>query len=672
MLDDEGDEDDEPTDEPTEAPADEVADDPRRDSLLAQLIEHRDDPGLWTVLADHLQSVDDPRGALVALMMERERAPTPHLLAAERAYRARHGKALLPPTWRRHSERIAWERGFPVGIAVTSPEQLAEVIASPALRFVETVRAEVNGSDHDAWLEALGDARVAWRRLRLHVDGADEELVLAPWLAAAPALEQLRVIVSEYDEAVVSFDGARAPSLRLLVVENAVEVAGLDEAGFPALADLRLLGTTSAPEDLFDTELYARLERFVTNAADVVPELRDGPVVTRHEREEAEYGDDQQAFVVVRQLVDPSLVEDVARGLPGLRALHVQTGHVVDRGSSSLTIVRTYGSDAGSLMPYGLAIALAERLPAGTPCLLYHSSLRTQTERAFTLATQRRQVVPYDDGKLLRTLLDEQLGRDPGIDIFAEVFEALDCSPRTPVIGGSARVHLLTDIDPASLGPLPEYDDEFGDPDDSEYSEAAIDLYTPPAFVAIAREDDAPAEPLPLGEAVIELDRELELESAELEAEAETVTAEIGEHTDALRVDRSPDGRHAWIELLSIWAERERDPDDDHAPRFPDPELQWSEHVDIDTLPLPAVCHRCEIASELHACTRCGGQYCAACCALAASGGVWCLACVELLTCAPAADDLVPDDEDHDLDELDAANDSLEAEDDEAEDDWFD
>jgi hypothetical protein len=64
--------------------------------LLAQLVEQRDDVALWTVFGDQLQAENDPRGALIAMMLERERAPSHALFEAEYAYRVKHVKALLP------------------------------------------------------------------------------------------------------------------------------------------------------------------------------------------------------------------------------------------------------------------------------------------------------------------------------------------------------------------------------------------------------------------------------------------------------------------------------------------------------------------------------------------------------------------------------------------------
>src|SRR5688572_22945202 len=84
-------------------------------ALRAQLAGQRDDLALWTVLGDLLQSEDDPRGALVMLMLERERAPSPRLYETEQKYRAQHLPRLLPRALRRHAGAIAWRRGFPTG-----------------------------------------------------------------------------------------------------------------------------------------------------------------------------------------------------------------------------------------------------------------------------------------------------------------------------------------------------------------------------------------------------------------------------------------------------------------------------------------------------------------------------------------------------------------------------
>jgi hypothetical protein len=110
-------------------------------SVRAQLLAQRDDVDLWGVYADILHAADDPRGALVTLMLQRERAPSLRLYDSELAYRAQHRDRLQPRGFHRHPEAIAWKRGFPVGMAFDSPAAVAEALRDDACAaFVETAR----------------------------------------------------------------------------------------------------------------------------------------------------------------------------------------------------------------------------------------------------------------------------------------------------------------------------------------------------------------------------------------------------------------------------------------------------------------------------------------------------------------------------------------------------
>jgi len=627
-----------------------------QEALRAQLVEQRDDIALWTVYGDLLQSEDDPRGALVMVMLERERAPSQKLYDAELAYRTQHVKRLLPRALRRYANDVAWRRGFPVGIPVPSLGALSQLIGVPSLLFVEAARIVVSAEEWPDFIAALEGVQLPWRRVRIEMlNGSedDDELELAPVLASFPMLEHLTLVCRPQERARLGFGDAAAPRLRVLVIDNASETVRLEEADFPVLEELRCLGTLPVGGLVFESELWKRLRRVVATAAD---EVAEGPEVVSHVREERDEFDydptNEEAFVAIRQLVDPSVIEEAAASLRGFYALAVDTGHHI-AGDDSFTVFRMRGGGPTDLLPYGLASTIATRLAPSTPVALYHSSERTGTARGFTLGTPPMRRSTGGGANIIRALFDQQVGRDPGIDLLDDLVEALECARTTQLVGtaGSSNV-VLTDIDPGSLGPLPEVDEDFEEP----VPEHEVERYTQPAHAAVIEEPEA-IEASSLADAVVEIEQEL---ADDAEATDDSISEDTGEIS--LRTDGSPDGRDAWMRVLSTWADRERDPDDEYAERFPDPEVLDSEDIDFDSVPANhSQCQDC--ASErivVYACVWCGGHHCANCSIKPESGGVWCNQCVIDLAKARTGDDLGAKAYDDDVYDAEVAEDRAE------------
>jgi hypothetical protein len=610
-------------------------------ALRAQLAEQRDDVALWTVLGDLLQSEDDPRGALVMLMLERERAPSPRLYETEQNYRAQHLPRLLPRPLRRHASAIAWRRGFPSGILVPTLGVLAQAIRAPSLAFVDHARLEVPVEEWEDWLAALDGIQLPWRRVRITIRNAsgDDELELAPWLASMPAVEHLNLVCPEYEEGRISFTDVVAPHLRHIAIDNANEVVALENADLPALEELRFLVTSPVSARFFEGELCTRIKQLVVPDPGAVPRLSTGPAIVQHARrndEDREWNESQEdAFIAIQQLVDAALIEEVAAAIKGFHRLIVETGHVVD-GTSSFTVVRARGIGAAELMPYGLAVAIADRLAPATPIVLVHASERTGTVRGFSFGARPIRETTNDtrSAELVRALFDRQAGHDPGLDIFDDLKEALECARVTTLIGPAhSRIPVLTDIDPGTLGPLPELDDDFDEP----IPEHELELYARPPDEPGAGEEPLAVETPSLAETVVELDHEL-AEEADHAADETSDDGHVDDSEDVeLRTDTPPDGRDAWVRLLAEWAERQRDPDDEYADRWRDPELLWDAPFDWDKAAADTTCHSCEYPHVLlYACSWCGGQHCASCAVQVEGHGVWCARCITELAAEPS------------------------------------
>jgi hypothetical protein len=557
------------------------------EALRAQLIEARDDVALWSVYADSLQHAGDPHGALVTIMLERERAPSQRLLAAELAYRKEHVAQLVPACLRRHVDAIGWRRGFMSELPVPTLQALAALIADPAMAFVEAARIELDAGELSEYLELLEGVELPWRRVHLAINNGGDSLELGPLFAYLPKLEELAVVFSEYDQASTEWAGASAPNLRRLTIDNGVEVTGLDAAELPALEELRLIGTTLAG-DLAESDLCQRLKRVVLGNQN---ELPDRANVVRHARDTEAYEDVAIAFIAIHRLVDATLVEDLARSLQGLHGLVVTTGHL--DGADPFTVIRLAGSGAAELLPYGLAVLLESHLPPKTAIVMFHSAVNG-TARAFALGDRPVSHTDARGATLLRNMIDLALGHDVGSRVLDAMIEALDMGQTTAVIGTGANVEVLTDIDPGSLGQLPEPDDY-----DEEIPEATADLYTQPETEEVAEAIESPDD------------------LTEIEDEPLVDEDDEGDETE--------EGRDAWVRLLAQW----EDPDEELAERFPDPVLQWEDVPDLDGEPAAGACNDCGLAKPLlRACTSCGGLHCATCAVEDKDNNVWCRRCI--------------------------------------------
>lgn len=614
--------------------------------LHAQLVESRDDLALWTVYGDQLQAANDPRGALIAMMLERERAPSRALFEAEYAYRAKHARALLPRGLHKAADTIAWRRGFAQGIPVASPEVLREVLGSPMTSFVEAVSLHVTADDWDDWFAALEGVTLPWRRMKMELSGFADPVELAAWLAHVPQLEHLHIRCFADDETHLELGDVEAPALRCLVLEAVAAVSGLEDAAIAQLEELRLYDSLPIGDAVFESELWSDLKRVVSTQE--VP--GGGPEILRHRREELEddYYDDndeepqEDAIIAISALVDASVIHDAARSLRGFASLAVDVGHVVD---ASMTALRLRGHGPEELAPFGFATTLAHALPPETRIALVHASSKTSTSRGLTLSARPLQRTAPGGFRLMRTLLDHELGRDPGLFAAADLWDALRFGPTLAIVGSpTPRTPVLVDIDPQSMGPMPEIDEDFEEP----IPEHQVELYTPGPEQVMLAAATAPAEAPPLEETVEELEEELYEESEEAGDE----TGEI-----ALGTDASPDGAFAWTRLLSDWAEREANPDDELAERFADPEEQYNEAESqaLETAVSPdSACASCTtIGVPLRPCVWCGGHFCEGCSIRPSSGAIWCTDCVEeaatereeALRTPPTYDDEVYDDE---------------------------
>src|SRR5262249_19155080 len=113
-----------------------------------------------------------------------------------------------------------------------------------------------------AWRAALASARLAWRQVVVEVTG---KLELAPVLACCPAVEVLRVLFvgDPAGPGDLDWDGVRAEQLRLLWLANCGDVGSLDRAELPRLEELRLLGGSTASEELRTSLRWQRMKRVI-------------------------------------------------------------------------------------------------------------------------------------------------------------------------------------------------------------------------------------------------------------------------------------------------------------------------------------------------------------------------------------------------------------------------
>jgi hypothetical protein len=601
-------------------------------TLHAEAVANRDAASLL-VLADSLQAQGDPRGELIALMIERERMPSLRLYETEVAYRKQHLNKLLPAFLRKRADSIAWRRGFPFSISIESVEVFERVLATPSLAYVEYVRLHVG--DWAEWVEALGGKQLPWRRVYLVLD--DESVEIAPLFVAMPALERLDIFFGS-DEAIIDWADVEAPRLRSLSFDYTNEIVGLERAELPALEEVAFLGVTPVPQALIGSELWARLKQVVVNADE---DYGDGPTIVLTQRADEDDWDEyspvrEDAFIAIGALVDDALVEETARSLTDLRQLVVATGHIL--GPPAYTVVRLRGSGSTDLAPYGFAVAMERQLAPGTPIVLAHGSERAGP-RVFALGAKpmRRSDAPL--GVMLRAMFDACTGTDPGPDLLVDLNAALDAARVTTIRGGGGdQIPILVDIDPGTRGQLPDFDWEF---DNNIPAEHELELYDPPP--------DAPKPGTELAEtieapAIDDVLVEMSAEAAEDEEVAEAFPVVVFDDTDDEDADdnETPEGRDAWMRALAVWADRLDDPDDDlsYMKRWPDPqELIW-EYGDfwgivalVDDHPADSSCHDCEQQHVmLYACAWCGGQHCTSCAIQVEGGAVWCGGCLNVLS----------------------------------------
>jgi hypothetical protein len=602
--------------------------------LIQALLEDRDDRALWSVLGDLLQTEGDPRGALVSMMLEREARPSPQLRDAERRHRARH-LARLAPELDEEPEAVAWRRGFPSRLRVTSSETLQRVVRDPALQFLDTVALELETAEWADWLEVIEGRPQRWRRLRLDLASDGDPIELAPLLEALPALEVLRVAFAEEEPGQLDGTGARAERLRLLALRNVEHVEAL-EADLPALAELRLLGASEAEGSLRDSALWPRLGRVVIDVgeygepsrstADTSPAVHH--VTTMDDREYL-----TTAFMVVAQRIEPAMLGELAARISGLDHLEAAIGQVPWH-PLPMTAIRLRGAGATDLLPYGLGRALEHRLSPPPAIALFAFADSPETAEAAILGAQpihRR--ASYDTREaLVRDVLDAAFGCDPGPDALDLLLEELDCAEPRMLIGDAGdHLELLSEIDPTAVPVVAEVD-ELGDDwplwheRDLRTDRYLDEVDEPPAVTATERPPAPPIELAPAADpeepAVVEDVPADDLASGD---DPPIRAAAAGEPALLETVD----GPDAWVRVDELGAEQERDPDADSVEaRWPDPELAWTEIVDAATLPAPAICTRCEQPGSLRPCTWCGARHCAACAVEDERALITCASCI--------------------------------------------
>lgn len=556
--------------------------------LIDAIAANPDDPAAWAVYADLLQTAGHPRGDLISLMLEREARPSPRLFDAQRRLWGMHGAALGEPDF-----VVAWRRGFASEVRLAAPAQLA---ACASLRFVEAATLVIadasEGGTVDAWAAALAGAKLPWRRLRLEVSCA--QLELAPILAAVPALESLHVTGA----AALAWAGARGERLTRIAFVDAGEVATLDAAALPRLAEILLFGDSTAGDTLVDSAHWHAVTRHVVASEhpDLVPALPP--------RDDDRYAEPEVVAVacfVVGQVVERAVIQRLAARL--LADCAVRLG-VITWLARPATIVQVFGPVDADLLPYGLAIALQNVLPGAPPIALVETD---RASAARTLVLGELQVRAHGaPAEVIRRALDLALGSDPGPHAARDLVDELATLPIERLLG-TGPVYQLATIDPSTapvviVEVLDDIDDDDDD-DDELAAEWADDddlaaVYEEPIAIPTDDDDD-------LGDA-------LELAPAD---------------EDALVAP--PDRSELWAEFHEHWTDRAVAIDDEAGDaRWPDPERVLNEPLDLERQVAAPACARHQRVLDHCAC---GAPFCGEC-----GGEDSCAACFAAAIAAPA------------------------------------
>ena len=231
--------------------------------LLAQLEQNPDDLGVLGVVADLLQSRNEPRGELIAVQLALLAGPRD----PARLVRKRDELILKLSPALEVLERCAWGIGFVrrVELQVGTSARLARLARlwrHPSMRLVTEVEIGL-GIAYPGFPEAIAPVRANLRRLVLHTHqrlGALSQLV-----ATLPRLRQLGTLDA------ADFERLAHPGLeRLTITSQAVTqiheiVPRLSRAALPALRGLGLHATETRTDDvciaLRETDWLPRLDR---------------------------------------------------------------------------------------------------------------------------------------------------------------------------------------------------------------------------------------------------------------------------------------------------------------------------------------------------------------------------------------------------------------------------
>jgi uncharacterized protein (TIGR02996 family) len=576
--------------------------------LLDAIAANPEDDAAWAVYADLLESEGHPRGELMSVMIERERMPTSRLFETQRRQLATNA-AVLQPKELPPAAVVGWRRGFASELRLEAPEQLAMAERDRSLQFVLHATLAIDVATWSAWHAALRAAKAPWRHVRLELRGdAACKIQVAALFACCSQVESLRVVIPFDAPFRVDFTDARALLLAQLVLQNAGEIPSLDDADLPSLAELRLLGQTTASLALRESLRWSRLERAV------------GPEAEEEEEEEEDWDDDEEpeddAYYApdgTRRL--PATSVFVAAGVPieaavlAKLATRMSIGHLSARiatvrgRSRPLTVMQLYGTPDAELLPYGLALALRAVFPSAPPLVLVET---TDTQaRVLVLGDKETRAKHVDRKDVVRSAIDLAIGEDLGMHLLDEIQDELAATELQCLLGRGGD-ELLTMIDP-STQPLaaedPHWQDyDNPDPEDEEHEDdgCSSDYYfEDPSELPC---EEPPTEVVMIDEA-----------SDELEFDADDETE------DALAPQ--PQREEYWFEFEEHWVERACAVDDEEgAIRWPDPDRTVEDPDVIERRAAEPACvrhHRaldaCTQCSEPH-CVECGGEdYCAPC-----------------------------------------------------------
>ncbi len=465
-----------------------------RTDLEEALLRDRDDPRLWAVYADWLESQGDVRGALASLMLKREAQPS---RAMEEAFlgQARLIQSLTPESLKtlatRGDARLApvFRRGFLFSAGASQASDFEALIHHPSSAFLDTVILE--SVELEAWFATI-DRPLPWRRLEVRADEA-ESIDLSALSSRLPFLETLTLESPCEDVTFPSLPSLRRVRVRGPHVSN---VTSLLKASLPALEAVELL---TARERVWEAPqldpLILALEPRISKLSQIVLEGSPGETTRRllqkhvfvrtfdppdrvfpiSLREGLE-----ASFAVFRgELTSEQRSSLVALGaLAGVKRLAI-TQCVLRLGSLPLHVVRFSGTGEVPLVARGAISHLAKHDRA-LDAVAFTLSGSNNVANAWSVGphvaltdveAKRRKLVPiarrdesaYSRNELARSVLGALAGLDPGLDVLEELLALLD--------HGSTEVLIGAALEQGEQLPLFTEHVETPEPADEEYED---------------------------------------------------------------------------------------------------------------------------------------------------------------------------------------------------------